>query len=82
MNSQFTQEDEAALRDSLKRCSPATIEKAVEFRKTGNPELVGDVVIGIIERFVEPDKRDALKSAIAAVRAEISGLTAAPSVAT
>ena len=28
------------------------------------------------------DKRDALKSAIAAVRAEISGLTAAPSVAT
>ena len=62
MNSQFTQEDEAALRDSLKRCSPATIEKAVEFRKTGNPELVGDVVIGIIERFVEPDKRDALKN--------------------
>lgn len=63
MNSQFTQEDEAALRDSLKRCSPATIEKAVEFRKTGNPRTrSGDVVIGIIERFVEPDKRDALKN--------------------
>ncbi len=62
MNPQFTSEDEAALRETLKRCSPSTIEKAVEFRKTGNPELVGDVVIGIIERFVEPDKRDLLKN--------------------
>ena len=62
MNSQFTQEDEAALRESLKRCSPETIEKAVEFRKTGNAELVGDVVIGIIERFAEPEKREMLKN--------------------
>lgn len=61
MNPQsFTSDDEAMLRDSLKRCSPSTIEKAVEFRKTGNPDLVGDVVIGIIERFVEPDKRSVL----------------------
>ena len=58
----FTAEDEATLRDSLKRCSASTIEKAVEFRKTGNPDLVGDVVIGIIERFVEPEKRELLKN--------------------
>lgn len=64
MNSEnFTQEDEANLRESLKRCSPETIEKAVEFRKTHNPELVGPVVIGIITRFVEPDKREMLKNA-------------------
>lgn len=56
----FTQEDEMALRDSLKRCSAETIEKAVEFRKTGNIDLVGDIVIGIIARFVEPDKRELL----------------------
>ncbi len=56
----FTPEDEANLRDSLKRCSPETIEKAVEFRKTGNVELLGDVVIGIIARFAEPEKRDLL----------------------
>lgn len=63
MNSQnFTQEDEANLRDSLKRCSAETIEAAVEFRKTGNAELAGTVVIGIIERFLEADKRDLLKS--------------------
>lgn len=59
----FTSEDEAVLRDALKRCSEQTVEKAVEFRKTGNPELVGPVVMGIIERFLEPEKRDALKSA-------------------
>lgn len=59
----FTSEDEAALRDALKRCSEQTIEKAVEFRKTGNVELVGPVVMGIIERFLEPEKREALKSA-------------------
>jgi len=59
----FTPEDEANLRDSLKRCSAETVEKAVEFRKTGNPELVGDVVIGIIARFVDPDKREVLASA-------------------
>lgn len=63
MNPQnFTPEDEAALRDSLKRCSAETIEKAVELRKTGNPTLAGDVVIGIIERFLEPEKRELLKN--------------------
>ena len=64
MNSEnFTQEDENALREALKRCSAETIEKAVELRKTGNPELAGPVVIGIIERFLDPEKRDLLKNA-------------------
>ena len=63
MNPQnFTSEDEAALRETLKRCSPETIEKAVELRKTGNAELADPVVIGIIERFLEPEKRDLLKN--------------------
>ena len=57
----FTPEDEAALRETLKRCSPETIEKAGELRKTGNAELAGPVVIGIIARFLEPEKRDLLK---------------------
>ena len=59
----FTQEDENALREALKRCSAETIEKAVELRKTGNSELAGPVVIGIIERFLDPEKRDLLKNA-------------------
>jgi 3-hydroxyacyl-[acyl-carrier-protein] dehydratase len=36
----FAPEDEAALREALKRCSPSTFEAAVQFRKTGNPEHV------------------------------------------
>ncbi|MGH7996249.1 MAG: phosphopantetheine-binding protein [Opitutaceae bacterium] len=59
----FGPEDEAALRESLKRCSPSTFEAAVQFRKTGNPEHVPAVVIGVIERFVEPDLRTKLKDA-------------------
>jgi 3-hydroxyacyl-[acyl-carrier-protein] dehydratase len=59
----FTPEDESLLRESLKRCSPSTFEAAVQFRKTGNPEHLPAVVIGVIERFVEPDLRTKLKDA-------------------
>lgn len=59
----FTPEDEATLREGLKRCSPSTFEAAIQFRKTGNPEHVPAVVIGVIERFVEPDLRTKLKDA-------------------
>src|SRR3954470_4961550 len=59
----FAPEDENALREALKRCSPSAFESAVQFRKTGNPEHVPAVVIGIIERFVEPDLRIKLKDA-------------------
>ncbi len=59
----FSPEDEAALRETLKRCSPSTFEAALQFRKTGNAEHVPAVVIGIVERFVEPDLRTKLKDA-------------------
>lgn len=59
----FSPEDETMLRESLKRCSPSTFEAAVQFRKTGNPEHLPAVVIGVIERFVEPDLRVKLKDA-------------------
>jgi 3-hydroxyacyl-[acyl-carrier-protein] dehydratase len=57
----FTAEDEAALREALKRCSAPTFEAAVQYRRTGNAEHVPAVVIGVIERFVEPDLRAKLK---------------------
>jgi acyl carrier protein len=57
----FTSEDEAALRDTLKRCSPASVEAAVQFRKTQDANLVPAVVIGVIERFVEADIRPKLR---------------------
>ena len=57
----FTAEDEAVLRDTLKRCSPASIEAAVQYRKTRDANLVPAVVIGVIERFVEADIRPKLR---------------------
>ena len=59
----FAPEDETALREALKRCSPSTFEAAVQYRKTGNPEHVPAVVIGVVERFVEPDLRTKPKDA-------------------
>jgi 3-hydroxymyristoyl/3-hydroxydecanoyl-(acyl carrier protein) dehydratases len=57
----FSADDESALRETLKRCSPSTIEAAIAFRKTRDPEKVPTVVIGVIERFVEPDIRPKLR---------------------
>jgi 3-hydroxyacyl-[acyl-carrier-protein] dehydratase len=59
----LTPEEEGLLRDALKRCSTATIDAAIEFRRTGAPELIPPVVLGIVERFVEPDQRQRLKHA-------------------
>jgi 3-hydroxyacyl-[acyl-carrier-protein] dehydratase len=59
----FAPDDEAALREALKRCSPSTFEAAVQFRKTGNADHMPAIVIGVIERFVEPDLRPKLKDA-------------------
>ncbi|OHE86687.1 MAG: hypothetical protein A3G75_13800 [Verrucomicrobia bacterium RIFCSPLOWO2_12_FULL_64_8] len=57
----FTQEDDAGLREALKRCSAPTYEAACQFRKTGNTEHLPAIVLGVIERFVEPDLRTKLK---------------------
>ena len=59
----FSVEDESALRESLKRCSPATIEAAIAYRKTQEASHLPAVIIGVIERFVEPDLRAKLKEA-------------------
>ena len=57
----FTAEDEANVREALKRCSAATYESAVQYRKTGNTEHLPSIILGIIERFVEPDLRAKLR---------------------
>lgn len=59
----FTAEDESALREALKRCSSATVEAALQFRKTHDPTHVPVVVIGVVERFVEPSLRPKLHAA-------------------
>jgi len=57
----LTPEQEAALRESLKRCSNETIEAAIAFRNEGRLDQAPVVIIGIIERFCEPEIRSKLK---------------------
>lgn len=54
--------DEAVLRDALKRCSPATIDAAIAYRRTGDTSAISLVVLGILERFVDPEHRVRLKN--------------------
>jgi acyl carrier protein len=57
----FTSEDEAQLRDALKRCSPSTFEAACQFRQTGNVQHVPVIIFGVIEHYVESKLRPRLK---------------------
>lgn len=52
---------EEELRESLKRCPEKAVDAAIQFRSSRDPELVPVIVLGIIERFVEPDVRPILK---------------------
>jgi 3-hydroxyacyl-[acyl-carrier-protein] dehydratase len=57
----FSPEDEVAMRESLKRCSAATVEAAVQFRRTRDPGVLPTIVLGVIERFVESELRPKLR---------------------
>ncbi|MCH6258019.1 phosphopantetheine-binding protein [Puniceicoccaceae bacterium K14] len=50
------------LKDTLKRCSPKTIDAALKFRETKDPSLVSAIVLGIVERFLEPEMAEKLNS--------------------
>jgi acyl carrier protein len=52
--------EEAQIRDSLRRCSEPTIQAALAYRQTKDPEHTLPVVIGIIERYVDPELRPKL----------------------
>ena len=47
---------EAALREALKRCPPATYEAARRYRATGDPSELPVVIRGVIERYVERER--------------------------
>jgi len=43
------------LRTALKRCSPETVEAAIRFLQTREPDEVPTIVYGIIERYLPPE---------------------------
>lgn len=54
-------EEEQKIREELKRCSAETIEAALQFKLTRNPDLANTIVIGILARFLEPEQRPKLQ---------------------
>ena len=56
----LTKEAEQELRMALRRCRPEVIEAAVAYRAHGEKEKAVLVVMGIIERFLEPESRPKL----------------------
>lgn len=59
----FSPEDDAQLRDALKRCSASTCAAALEFRRTRNADCLPAIVQGLIEHYVERDARAKLARA-------------------
>ncbi len=51
------------LREALKRCPPPTYEAAARFRETRDTAEIPAIVRGVIERFVESDRRARLRDA-------------------
>ncbi|MEL0099429.1 MAG: FabA-like domain protein, partial [Opitutae bacterium] len=49
---------EEELAELLKRCSPDTLEAAIAFRKTKDLKQIETIVLGVIDRHLEPEQRD------------------------
>jgi len=49
--------------ESMRRCPPEAIEAAINFQTTRDPALVPAIVLGVIERFVEPQNREKVRAA-------------------
>jgi acyl carrier protein len=58
-----TNQDDAQLRDTLKRCSPTTRDAACAFRRTKSLDYLPAIVHGLIEHYVERDARAKLSRA-------------------
>lgn len=62
-------EDDPVLRETLKRCSPATYYAACKFRANGDPDALRAVVLGVVERFADRERRPLLQADAATVGA-------------
>jgi 3-hydroxymyristoyl/3-hydroxydecanoyl-(acyl carrier protein) dehydratase/acyl carrier protein len=57
----LSEDERAELADSLKRCTEETRKAAFQFRETGKLNLLPTIILGIVERFLEPEIRPKLK---------------------
>ena len=62
MSAESNSSVEEDLKDLLKRCPPGTYEAALAFRKDKDVNQVEKIVMGIIDRHLEPDQREILNN--------------------
>ena len=60
-DTKLTEAQKQELRDELKRCPSGTFEAAITFRETTDAEQIPIIVMGVIERFLEPEARPRLR---------------------
>jgi acyl carrier protein len=58
----FTPDDEARLRDSLRRCSRPTQDAACAFRRTGDARHIPAIIGGLFERYADRQARTKLEA--------------------
>lgn len=54
---------EQEMADLLKRCSPDTLAAAIKFRESKDIQEIEPIVLGIIDRHLEPEQREVFKNA-------------------
>ncbi len=55
-------ENSETIKETMRKCPPAAVEAAIAYRQTGDPRHVPAVVLGIIERFLEPEYRPKIRA--------------------
>lgn len=60
VENKLSEEQKQELTEELKRCPAGTIEAALTFRQEKDPKQVPIIVMGVIERFLEPEARPIL----------------------
>ena len=68
MNPESNSAVEEDLKDLLKRCPPGTYEAALAFRNSKDIDQVEPIVMGIIDRHLEPDQREILNNSDESLR--------------
>lgn len=63
MTSTDKKNTEQEMADLLKRCSPDTLAAAIKFRESKDIQEIEPIVLGIIDRHLEPEQKEVFKNA-------------------
>jgi len=63
MTSTDQKNTEQEMADLLKRCSPDTLAAAIKFRESKDIQEIEPIVLGIIDRHLEPEQKEVFKNA-------------------